>query len=161
MTTPSPTTPPVTASSDDYTYDLHVDVPLAQSLSALTDDTAITQWWTSATRSERHGDDVRLFMGNGDTLVDFTVEHPVGTDDVAWNVTACVLSDWIGTKPTFSVRRNDEGSCDIEFRHVGLGPALECYDQCRAGWDHFMPSLNQFLETGEGRSNEPRDRSAS
>jgi hypothetical protein len=70
------------------------------------------------------------------------------------------MEDWVGTKPTFSVRQNETGTRAVEFRHIGLRPALECFDQCRAGWGHFMPSLQQFLETGKGRPNEPRDPSA-
>ena len=160
MTTPSPSAPPVAAASDDYTYAMQVDVPRQQILSALTDDALIRRWWTAATRSERHGDDVRLFMGGDAPLVDFTIEHAPGTGIVTWAVTACVVEDWVGTTPSFSVRPNSDETSIIEFRHVGLGPALPCFDQCRAGWNHFMPSLHQFLETGEGRPNEPRDPSA-
>jgi hypothetical protein len=28
--------------------------------------------------------------------------------------------------------------------------ALECYDMCRAGWDQYLPSLRDYLETGNG-----------
>jgi hypothetical protein len=58
------------------------------------------------------------------------------------------------------VRPTDDGGAALQFRHIGLRPALECFDQCRAGWGHFMPSLAQFLDTGEGRPNQPRDVSA-
>jgi len=160
MTTPLPCTLPATAASDDYTYDMQVDVPLPQILAALTDDTVICGWWTAATRSERHGDDVQLFAGGDASFVDFTVEHTSGTGEVAWAVTACVEPDWVGTKPSFSVRANDDGTYAVGFRHVGLRPALACFDQCRAGWNHFMPSLRQFLEMGRGRPDEPRDPSA-
>ena len=151
---------PLTATADDYAYDMRVDVPLPQILEALTDDAVIRGWWTAATRSERHGNDVRLFSGDNDSFVDFTVEHTPGTGDVTWAVTACVEPDWVGTRPSFSVRANDDGTHTVEFHHVGLRPALPCFDQCRAGWNHFMPSLHQFLETGVGRPNEPRDPSA-
>ncbi len=159
MTTPLPSTLPTTSASDDYTYGMQVDVPLPQILAALTDDTVICRWWTAATRSERHGDDVRLFAGGDASFVDFTIEHAAGTGEVAWAVTACVEPDWVGTRPSFSVRPNDDGTFSVGFRHVGLRPALSCFDQCRAGWNHFMPSLRQFLETGSGRPNEPRDTS--
>jgi len=158
MTTSAPSTP-ITATSDDYTYGMQVDVPLPQILEAVTDDDAICGWWTAAIRSERHGDDVRLFMGGGH-LVDFTIEHAAGTGDVAWVITDCIEPDWVGTTPTFSVRPNDDGTHTVEFCHVGLRPALMCFDTCRAGWNHFMPSLHQFLETGEGRPNEPREPAA-
>jgi uncharacterized protein YndB with AHSA1/START domain len=161
MTTRSPSVPSVIAASDDYSYEMHVHAPMAQVIEAVTDDTVIGRWWTAVTRSERHGDDVRLFMGGDGPAVVITVEHAPGTSEVTWLVTDCpVMADWVGTKPSFSVQPGDDGTCTIAFRHIGLRPALECFDQCRAGWNHFMPSLHQFLETGEGRPNEPRDASA-
>jgi hypothetical protein len=161
MTTRSPFAPSDTTAADDYTYSMQVHAPMAQIIEAVTDDTVISRWWTAVTRSERHGDEVQLFMGGDGPAVVVAVEHVPGTGDVTWTVTDCaVMADWVGTRPSFSVRPNADGTCAIEFRHVGLGPALECFDQCRAGWNHFMPSLHQFLETGEGRPNEPRDTSA-
>lgn len=152
--------PPVAPASDDYAYEMQVHAPVAKIIAALTDEGLIRGWWTAAIRSERHGDDVRLFMSNGVLLAGFTVEHTPGTDAVAWAVTECVEPDWIGTRPSFSTRLNSDGTSSVEFRHIGLRPALPCFDQCRAGWNHFMPSLYQFLETGEGLPNEPRDPSA-
>lgn len=161
MTTRTPSTPPITTGSDDYVYEMRVHAPPPQIIEALTDDTVISRWWTAATRTERHGDEVRLFMGDGAPFVSFTVEHAPPASEVTWTVTDCaVMADWVGTKPSFVVRPGDDGTSSIAFRHVGLRPALECFDQCRAGWNHFMPSLHQFLETGEGRPNEPRDPSA-
>ena len=158
MTTRSSFAPLGTAASDDYAYGMQVHVPLAHIIEALTDDTVISRWWTAVTRSERRGDELQLFMGGDGPAVVITVEHAPGTSEVTWLVTDCpVMADWVGTKPSFAVRPDDDGSCTIEFRHIGLRPALECFDQCRAGWNHFMPSLHQFLETGVGRPNEPRD----
>ena len=156
----SASTVPSTAASDDYAYATTVRAPLPRVIAAVTDDALIRGWWTAATRSERDGDDVRLFTDDGRLMVEFTIEHTPGSGVVTWPVTACVEPDWIGTRPSFSARRSDDGTTAVEFRHVGLRPALECFDQCRAGWNHFMPSLHQFLETGEGRPNQPRDPSA-
>ena len=160
MTTRSASAPAVTAASDDYTYQLQVDASLPQIIAALTDDDLIRGWWTAVTRSERHGDDVRLFMAGDAPLVDFTIEHTPGTGAVTWTVTGCVMPDWVGTTPSFSARRNSDGTSAIGFHHVGLRPSLECFDQCCAGWNHFMPSLRLFLETGAGLPNQPRDTSA-
>lgn len=160
MTTRSASTTQSTAASDDYAYAMTVHAALPQVIAAVTDDALIRGWWTAATRSERDGDDVRLFMSDGVLMAGFRIEHGPGSGVVTWTVTACVLDDWIGTTPSFSARQNEDGTTAVEFRHVGLRPALECFDQCRAGWNHFMPSLHQFLETGEGRPNQPRDSSA-
>jgi len=161
MTTRAPLARPDAAATDDYTYAMHVHVPESQIIEAVTDDTVIGRWWTAVTRSERHGNEVQLFMGGDGPAVVVTIDHAVGTSEVTWTVTDCpVMADWVGTKPSFSVRQSDDGTATVAFRHVGLSPALECFDQCRAGWNHFMPSLHQFLETGVGRPNEPRDPSA-
>jgi hypothetical protein len=159
MTTTSSSTAPLTATPDDYTYEARVHASPQTVIDAVTDGDLICRWWTAATRSERDGDDVRLFMDDA-PFVFFTLGHAPGTREVSWTVTSCVMEDWVGTVPSFSVRQNDDGTCALEFRHIGLRPALECFDQCRAGWGHFMPSLRQFVETGEGRPNEPRGTSA-
>ena len=161
MTTRSSLSSLLTAATDDYTYEMRVRVPLPQIIEAVTDDTVISRWWTAVTRTQRHDDEVRLFMGGDGPAVVVTVEHAPGTGDVTWTVTDCpVMADWVGTSPSFSVRANADGTSSLAFRHIGLSPALPCFDQCRAGWNHFMPSLHQFLETGVGRPNEPRDASA-
>jgi hypothetical protein len=161
MTTGTPFAPPGTTASDDYTYEMRVHVPVPRIIEAVTDGDVIGRWWTAVTSSERHGDDVRLFVGDRSPFVFFTLEHTPETGEVTWTVTDCaVMADWVGTKPSFSVRPHVDGTCSVAFRHVGLSPALPCFDQCRAGWNHFMPSLHQFLETGVGRPNEPRDPSA-
>ena len=161
MTTRSSPAAPVTATADDYTYEMQVHVPLPQIIEALTDGDVISRWWTAVSSSERHGDEVQLFMGSDTPAVVVTVEHVPGTSEVTWTVTDCpVMADWVGTKPSFAVQPGDDGTLSIAFRHVGLRPTLPCFDQCRAGWNHFMPSLHQFLETGVGRPNEPRDASA-
>ncbi len=161
MTARSALAPPATANAGDYTYEMRVHVPLPQIIEAVTDGTVIGGWWTVVTRSERHGNEVRLFVGGDAPFVFFTVALAAGTGEVTWTVTDCaVMADWVGTVPSFSAQQNDDGTCTVAFRHIGLTPELECFDQCRAGWNHFMPSLHQFLETGVGRPNEPRDASA-
>lgn len=160
MTTPAFATLPLSPAADDYTYATCVDVPVPQIFVALTDEVVIRGWWTAATSSLRHDDDVQLCMGDNVPLVAFTIDHAPGAVEVAWTVTGCVVEDWVGTRLTFTVRANHDGTSTVEFRHLGLRPTLECFDMCRAGWNHFMPSLHQFLETGVGRPNEPRDPSA-
>ncbi len=160
MNSPALSTLRTSPETDDYTFTICVDVPPMQILDAVTDDAAIRGWWTAATNSTRRGNDVRLFMADGALMVGFTIEHAPGTAEVAWTVTDCVVDDWVGTTPTFAVRTSADGTSVVEFRHVGLQPELECFETCRAGWNHFMPSLRLFLETGVGRPNEPRDTSA-
>ena len=162
MTNRSATAPTVPAASDDFTYAMEVRAPVAQVIEAVTDETVISRWWTAVSRSARDGGEVQLFMGGAAPAVVVTIEQGAATGDVIWTVQDCpVMADWVGTRPSFSVREGAGGTSTVGFRHVGLRPALECFDQCRAGWSHFMPSLRQFLETGEGRQNHPRDTAVS
>ena len=154
MTGSSLATNPAAVGNASYSYTMRVEVPASRIVAAVTDAAEIMRWWTSVSGSERHGKDVRLKMG--EQYLGFTVEQS-SADEVTWTVTTCEMApDWVGTVPSFSIRPNNDGTCDLEFRHVGLVPSLECYDMCRAGWGHFMPSLHQFLETGQGLPNEPR-----
>ena len=148
--TSSPATAPL-----DYVHDLRVRATMPDVIAALTDDAVIRRWWTVVTSTARRGDEVQLFMGDGELMVAFTI-NSTDHENVSWAVTACVVPDWVGTTPTFEVHPTPDESCDISFRHVGLVPALACFDDCRAGWNHFMPSLQLFLETGQGRPAQPR-----
>ena len=66
------------------------------------------------------------------------------------------LPDWVGTTPAFTLSSSSAGGCDVEFRHEGLRSQLQCYDMCRAGWDQYLPSLRDYLETGAGHSSRSR-----
>jgi len=161
LTTRSSLAPGAVTASDDYAYEMQVHAPAARVIEAVTEAAVIARWWTAVSRTARQGDEVQLFMGGDGPAVVITIDHTPGSGEVTWLVTDCpVMDDWIGTKPSFSVLPSENGTCTIAFHHVGLRPALPCFDQCRAGWNHFMPSLHQFLETGEGRPNERRDPSA-
>ena len=154
MSTPSRPTDSAAGDAADYRYTMDIDAPVERIIEAVTDETAIVRWWTSVSASERHGDEVRLVMG-GQSLT-FAIACPAD-GEVTWTVSTCEMApDWVGTKPSFSIRPGGDGATRLEFRHIGLVPSLECFDLCRAGWAHFMPSLHQYLETGEGLPNEPR-----
>ena len=58
------------------------------------------------------------------------------------------LTDWIGTKPTFTIRPIDSETTEVHFHHQGLNQELECIDMCARSWAHYMASLPRL----------PRDR---
>jgi hypothetical protein len=49
-----------------------------------------------------------------------------------------------------TLRESGPGGCDLQFRHEGPRPGLECYGQCRAGRDQYLPRLRDYLESGVG-----------
>jgi hypothetical protein len=65
-----------------------------------------------------------------------------------------MMEDWVGTSIHFDLTPPASGGTDLDFRHVGLTPRLECFHDCKSGWDHFNPtSLRDYVETGAGHPN--------
>jgi hypothetical protein len=70
---------------------------------------------------------------------------------VQWTCTSCdFMPDWVGTRPTYTIIPLDDGTTEVQFRHIGLTSELECIDMCTSGWNHFIPSLRDYAETGTG-----------
>ncbi len=56
-----------------------------------------------------------------------------------------IRTEWLGTKLVFAITEED-GNTRIDFTHEGLVPELECFEVCKAGWDHFfLESLKDYL----------------
>ena len=76
---------------------------------------------------------------------------------VVWHVTDSSLefvkdrTEWNGTDIVFEIARKDNKT-ELRFTHVGLIPALECYDACSEGWGFYIKdSLRSLIKTGKGR----------
>lgn len=131
----------------DYTAQIIVDATPATVLEALTTTTGLAGWWTawtSVTGSGDEGGELRFSFGGDDQLVlHVNAGRPT---TVAWSVEQCaVLPDWAGTRPTFTMRARASGGTEIDFHHIGLAPALECFGECRKGWDQYLASLRTYL----------------
>jgi uncharacterized protein YndB with AHSA1/START domain len=57
---------------------------------------------------------------------------------------------WTEDCVVFRLAPEDEARTHLDFEHVGLVPALQCYGLCSDGWNHFLGSLQRFVETGHG-----------
>ena len=118
---------------------------------ALTSIDALTGWWNPAAGGALAGDTLRFFMGTDEVVMRVVeADRPA---HVRWSVLLCEPArDWEGTSITFDIAPAAGGS-ELQFRHHGLNPALECYDQCYAGWTHYLASLVDFVDKGEGHPN--------
>ena len=144
------------ATADDYRNRFTTVSSVDAFTRALTDADEIRAWWTSITRCEQDGTTIRAFMRSDRPLVFSTASTPDGTQ-VTWSVLECdFLPDWVGTTLTFTACSAAESALQVSFHHAGLSPVLDCFDQCQAGWNHFIPSLHRYLDTGVGLPNEPR-----
>jgi hypothetical protein len=58
--------------------------------------------------------------------------------------------EWKGTKMVFEISRKGNKTM-LQFTHLGLVPAFECYEVCKDAWSNYInDSLRELIETGEG-----------
>lgn len=152
MTQHTTTSAPAMATGD-YTKQVHFDSSPDAVFDALTTLSGLAGWWTTnVTGSGVEGGELRLAFDDADDPLLIHVDTARRPASVVWHVRSCgFLPDWVGTTPRFTLCGSSDGGCDLSFRHEALSPELECYDQCRAGWDHFLPSLRDHVESGAGR----------
>ena len=148
------------SSSTDYEKVITVEASADAVFNALTTVEGLAGWWTSRVAgSSGQGGEVR-FTFDGPDSCDMFVESAERPALVRWKVRACpFLPDWVGTHPTFTITPVADAS-QLHFRHHGLQPTLECWDDCRPGWDHYLPSLKALVESGEGFPYASRDQEA-
>lgn len=89
----------------------------------------------------------------------FSVQQVVELDPgrrVVWRVVESHLAftvdpaEWTGTEIVFDIDSGADGT-ELRFTHVGLLPAVECFDACSTAWLHYVnASLRSLITTGEG-----------
>jgi uncharacterized protein YndB with AHSA1/START domain len=138
----------------DYARAVDFDAPPEAVFEALTTTAGVSGWWMPTTGSGAEGGELQLDFPPGPGVMRVEVAEPARR--VVWEVLTCdFLPDWVGTRIHFALRPGETGGTVLDFRHEGLTPQLECFDQCRQGWDFYLPSLHDLVDAGAGR---PGDR---
>jgi hypothetical protein len=75
---------------------------------------------------------------------------------VVWQVKDCNLhwindkKEWKDTSVVWEASSNN-GATRVKMTHAGLVPGVECYDNCKGGWDFFVgESLSKLLNENKG-----------
>jgi len=139
-------------SAESYTREIHIAAAPARVFGALT--TEVDKWWTTS------ADDASV-VGKSATfrfdksyqtmfVKDLVPERRVVWDCVEHADKALSVHDeWVGTTLIWKIEPALRGS-RLTFVHQGLVPQLECYEICEGGWNHYVDSLKDYLETGTG-----------
>jgi uncharacterized protein YndB with AHSA1/START domain len=109
-------------------------------------------WWTDRVSGTGGlGAVLRLEFAGLDEHIDLRLDELRSRAGVVWTcLEHTELTEWNGTRITFSLADAGHDSCDLDFRHVGLTPGRACYEDCTIGWDHFLASLAAYVERGHG-----------
>ena len=136
----------------DYTTRLTIGASPGAVLEALTSTDALAAWWTPVAGDGNIGGVLTFTFGPGAYVV-MRVDAADHEGGVHWTTLACHMADWNGTTVHFEFAPVADGT-ELHFRHAGLTPRLECFSDCKSGWDHFVPSLQAYVETGVGNPNQ-------
>jgi hypothetical protein len=116
----------------------------------------VPDWWTKGFTgaAQKVGDAFTVRFG--ETFVDFKVSEVVPGRKVVWQVTDCNLhfvndkKEWKDTSVVWEATPAN-GATQVRMTHVGLVPDVECYGNCKTGWDFFVgESLLRLLNENKG-----------
>jgi len=144
----------------DYRTTVRINAPADTVFEAITTPEALAAWWSPVTGSGVTGGDLRFPMVADQPPLLIHVDEATRPTIVLWTVLECTfMDDWVGTRPTFTIKPVADGACELTFEHLGLNDELECKDMCSRSWDHFVcTSLRELAEGGLGAPNRsPRD----
>jgi hypothetical protein len=112
-------------------------------------------WWNQLIHgsTEAVGDEFGFHMPGVHTTRMRVAEALAGRR-VVWRVLENQFSfvqdqhEWLGTDVVFDIEQREEGVA-VVLTHVGLVPALECYEICSGAWTHHLDAgLRALLVTG-------------
>jgi len=143
---------------DSYTQTLHIQASPHALYQAVTTAAGIKGWWNDDTVANNGDITVRFSEGDFQTL---RLLHLAPDMNVVWEWIAqhfpvegtTQTDEWVGTRVSFAIQANPDGSSTLVFTHNGLTPQLACYDLCNAGWNYYLGSLKRYLEQGTGTPN--------
>jgi uncharacterized protein YndB with AHSA1/START domain len=134
----------------DYTATALFESPPDAVFDALTTPASLTGWWMDASGSGLDGGALTFRWGAEGALV-MRVDTAEPAKLVEWTTLASEpVDDWVGTTVRFEISATETGGSRLAFRHIGLTQQLECFDMCRQGWDHYLPSLVGYVDRGQG-----------
>jgi hypothetical protein len=117
----------------------------------------VSDWWTHkgfSGKARQPGDTFTVRFG--ETFVELAVTELVPEKRVVWEVRDSNLhfvkdkKEWNHTSIIWEIAR-ENGGARVTMTHSGLTPDVECYENCKAGWNfYFGKSLLKLLTDNEG-----------
>ncbi len=139
--------------NQDYKKTFTIDV---NSKKAFENIVNVGAWWTNSFKGSAMNIGDEFEVNFGATWVKFKVVESIPYKKLTWLVTSCNLdwiknkTEWDGTKIVWNISE-DNNKTKVEMTHAGLIPGIECYNDCRKGWDFYVEkSLYKLLTENKG-----------
>jgi uncharacterized protein YndB with AHSA1/START domain len=142
--------------SKDYTASFTVDQTPQEVFEAINN---VRGWWSGEVTGETGKLDAEFtYRFESVHRSKQKVTELVPGKRVVWRVLEADLSftkdksEWKGTEIVFEIAKTGNKT-EVRFRHVGLVPAYECYNNCSNAWGLLVKgNLRRLIETGEVQS---------
>jgi hypothetical protein len=140
----------------DYNYVITTKVNAEVAFDAIS---RVPEWWTTNFEgvSQKLNDVFTVYFG--DVFVTIKIIDFIPGKKIGWLVTDCDLQwlkdkkEWKDTKIEWEISTNGNET-QISMTHLGLVPEIECYDDCKQGWNfHLGESLFKLITEGVGNPN--------
>ena len=141
--------------NQNYTVSFLVDQTTQEAFQAINN---VYGWWTENVvgSSEKLHDEFEVYFEDVHYSKQKLIEV-VPSKRVVWRVTDSKLNfikdktEWTNTEIVFDISRKGDKT-EIRFTHIGLAPAVECYDACSSAWSGYITnSLRKLITTGKGK----------
>lgn len=117
----------------------------------------IPKWWGVIIEGNtaKLNDQFVIKMGS-EAFFNCTITEMIPGKRVVWAIGDCYMpwyknkKEWSDTRLIFEITENNI-TTEVHFIHEGLTSELECYNDCKPGWTHWIQnSLFSYFTTGEG-----------
>lgn len=132
--------------NDNFTTTLLVDQSPEEVFDAIRN---VRGWWSGlyseviSGNTEELNEEFTFRAGGGAHYSRQKIVETIPGKKIVWLVTDSELrglekkDEWTGTKITFDISKQGEKT-RLVFSHVGLVPAVECYDSCSPAWSQYV-----------------------
>lgn len=120
----------------------------------LTSAAGVSRWWGPASGDAATGGTLVVDFGRAGVNAVHVAQasrtrvvwEPVVVDGTTptWHT-----PEWIGTRIEFDLEPTGQRT-ELRFQHTGLTEALQCWNDCSAGWTYFLASIEKLATTGAG-----------
>jgi Activator of Hsp90 ATPase homolog 1-like protein len=138
----------------DYHSSITADITPEEAVEKIS---RVSEWWgTHVEGMSRQVEDVFTVRFAGGDMYKVRVAEVVPDERMVWEVMDARQvwvkdpTEWVGTRIVWEISSQARGT-QIDMTHIGLGPELECYEQCTLGWNYLInSSLSKFLTDTTG-----------
>lgn len=145
------------------TQDYHCSITVpGTTVKAFNSINRVPAWWGADLEGNTEKVNDTFTIHFSDTWVAFRITESEPGKKVVWLVTDSYLpwledkTEWNNTRVVWEI--SQEGTnAKIGMTHVGLVPAVECYENCEKGWNFYVKdSLFKLITEGKGNPDKRR-----